>query len=146
VASIVASLFLEDQAMVLVEPRMKNPNVRKGLALVAILEVRLVYTAPPEVVALIREAKADIPVLNALARTGPGRRTNIEERPLACVLPAVLCVLRTTHLALEAKMARWAPLLAMRMELIDEPDSLVATSRKAGSLYASLYAWPDVPA
>ena len=45
VASVAASLFLEEETLALADPRMEIPNRRKLLILAAILSVRLAYTA-----------------------------------------------------------------------------------------------------
>jgi len=53
-----------------------------------------------------REDKAEKPELDALATTGPGRRIDIDERPLDCVLPIDHRALWAIQVDLKAKAAR----------------------------------------
>jgi hypothetical protein len=92
VARVVAILFLEDETLVLAEPRIESPSRYDWLILAMTLTVRLVDTVCPKTFAFSREDKADRPALKALAGIEPGERTNIDERPLDWALPFALWV------------------------------------------------------
>jgi hypothetical protein len=92
VARTVAKPFLEGEILALVEPRIENPSMHKRLTIAAMLSVRLVYIVWPEAVRFSCEVKVDRPVLNALTKTGPGKRIKIDERQLDCVCPFVFRV------------------------------------------------------